>query len=68
MTIAQMRLYLAEHPKYKNSDRWRRRVANMPEPQVYAIFKQFQKADNKAKEEQDKYHQIDMFEYMEGLK
>ncbi len=74
MTIEQMRNYICQHPKYKESPKWKARVMRMPEPQVYAIYRQFKKADYKqiARElkEQEKenqnYHQIDMFEYMEG--
>lgn len=76
MTIDQERTYIMQHPKYKNSVKWKDRVMRMPEPQVHAIYKQFQKADyNKiARElkaqnkENVKYHQIDMFEYMENGK
>ena len=46
----------------------------MPDPQVHAIYKQFQKVDYKKLERELKaqekenanYHQINMFEYMEG--
>lgn len=73
MTIEQERNYILQHPKYRNSIKWRMRVMRMPIPQVHAIFKQFQKADYKKIErelkEQEKnnrnYHQINMFEYME---
>ncbi len=74
MTIEQMRNYICNHPKYKESPKWKARVMRMPNPQVYAIYKQFQKADYKQisrqlkeqEKENQKYHQIDMFEYMEG--
>jgi hypothetical protein len=47
----------------------------MPEPQVYAIYRQFQKADYKKIErdmkrnnkENEQYHQMNIFEYMEEL-
>lgn len=76
MTIEQMRNYLCQHPKYKDSLKWKTRVMNMPAPQVYAIYNQFKKADYKkiareikAQEKENKnYHQMDMFEYMEGMK
>ena len=75
MTIEQERNYIAKHPKYKNSPKWIARVMHMPEPQVHAIYKQFQKADYhqiekdlRAQEKDNrKYHQMNMFEYMEGL-
>ena len=73
MTIDQERTYIMQHPKYKNSVNWRARVMKMPDPQVHAIFKQFQKVDYKKIEREmkereknnKKYHQINMFEYME---
>ena len=75
MNINQMRMYIAKHPKYKNSPRWIDRVMRMPEPQVYAIYRQFQKADYKKIEremkrnnkENEQYHQMNIFEYMEEL-
>ena len=75
MTIDQERNYIAKHPYYKNSPKWLARVMRMPEPQVHAIFKRFQKADYeklerelKAQEKENaKYHQINMFEYMEAI-
>lgn len=74
MTIDQEKTYILQHPKYKNSMTWRDRVMRMPDPQVHAIFKQFQKVDYKKIErelkaqekENKKYHQINMFEYMEA--
>lgn len=76
MTIDQERNYIAKHPYYKNSPKWLARVMCMPEPQVHAIFKRFQKVDYEKLErelkqrEKDnaKYHQINMFEYMEASK
>ena len=76
MTIDQERTYIMQHPKYKNSVKWKDRVMRMPEPQVHAIYKQFQKADYKKiarelkaqEKENANYHQIDMFEYMENGK
>lgn len=74
MTIDQERNYISQHPKYRNSPKWKARVMRMPDPQVHAIYKQFQKVDYKKLEKQLKqqekdnqnYHQMDMFEYMEG--
>lgn len=74
MTIDQMRTYICQHPKYRNSPKWKARVMRMPEPQVFAIYNQFKKADYKKIEKELKaqekdnqnYHQIDIFEYMEG--
>lgn len=76
MTIDQERNYIAKHPYYKNSPKWLARVMRMPEPQVHAIFKRFQKADyeklerelKQREKENSKYHQINMFEYMEAIK
>ena len=77
MSIEQMRVYIAEHPKYKNSPNWRYRCQTMPSSQVLAIYINFRKMDYKKIEKelkaQDKdnqnqnYHQINIFEYMEGL-
>ena len=76
MTIERMRDYISKHPAYKNSPRWKARVMRMPEPQVFAIYKKFKDADYKKIErdikardkENAQYHQMDMFEYMEGLR
>ena len=75
MSIEQMRVYIADHPKYKNSPNWRYRCQTMPSSQVVAIYNNFRKMDYKKIEKelkaQDKdnqsYHQINIFEYMEGL-
>ena len=75
MTIDQERTYIMQHPKYKNSVKWKSRVMSMPDPQVHAIFKKFQQADYnqiqremKAQEKDNvNYHQIDMFEYMKEM-
>lgn len=74
--IDEMRTYICQHPKYKNSVSWRARVMKMPVPQIIAIYKQFQKVDYRKieremkRQEKDnkKYHQINMFEYMDELK
>lgn len=74
MTIEQERSYILQHPKYKNSIAWWSKVMRMPDPQVHAIYKQFQKVDYKKIEHELKnqekdnanYHQINIFEYMEG--
>lgn len=76
MTIEQMRDYISKHPAYKNSPTWIARCKKMPDPQVFAIYKQFQKVDYKKLErelkkqdkENEQYHQVNMFEYMEGMK
>ena len=75
MSIEQMRVYIAEHPKYKNSPNRRYRCQTMPSNQVVAIYNNFRKMDYKKIEKelkaQDKdnqnYHQINIFEYMEEL-
>lgn len=71
MTIAQMRNYIAQHPKYKNSMYWKAKVTNMPERQVVAIYNKFKQIDYREEQKkldasrgEEKYHQIDMFEYM----
>ena len=76
MTLEQMRNYIMEHPRYKNSPTWKAKCLKMPAPQVVAIYKQFQKVnynkiakEMKAQEKDNKnYHQMDMFEFMEGIK
>lgn len=75
MTIDQERNYISQHPKYKDSPRWRARVMRMPDPQIHAIYKQFQKVDykkleremKKQEKENEQYHQMNMFEYMDDL-
>lgn len=70
----QMRTYISQHPKYKNSPKWKARVMRMPENQVVALYNKFRELDYKKIERQMKqqekenqnYHQVDMFEYMEG--
>ena len=47
MSIEQMRVYIAEHPKYKNSPNWRYRCQTMPSSQVVAIYNNFRKMDYK---------------------
>ena len=74
MTIDQERSYILKHPKYKDHKGWWSKVMKMPDPQVHAIYKQFQKVDYKKLErelkaqekENEQYHQINMFEYMKG--
>lgn len=76
MTVEQMRDYISKHPAYKGSMTWKMRCMRMPEPQVFAIYKKFKDVDYKKLEmeikQQDKtneeYHQINMFEYLEGLR
>lgn len=76
MTIDQERSYILQHPLYKNSMTWHAKVMRMPDSQVHAIYKKFQKVGYKELEreikkqnkENEKYHQINMFEYMEGMK
>lgn len=72
----QMRTYISQHPKYRNSPKWKARVMRMPENQVVALYNKFRELDYKKIEKQMKqqekenqnYHQVDMFEYMEGQK
>lgn len=76
MTIDQERVYIMGHPKYKDSEKWKDRVMRMPDNQVHAIYKQFQKVDYKKiekemkaqKKDNENYHQVDIFEYMEDKK
>lgn len=71
MTIDQMRNYIAQHPKYKNSPNWVRRVMQMPDPQVFAIYKQFRKADYKQiqkeidsqNKDNEQFHQMTLLEW-----
>lgn len=74
MSIEQMRVYISQHPKY-NSPAWRDKCNRMPDGQVIAIYHNFKKQDyskvrkemKQTEKENQKYHQINMFEYMEGL-
>ena len=76
MNMKEMRLYIAQHPKYKNSPAWIDRCQRMPERQVVAIYNNFKKQDYKKMEKEmrktekqnSNYHQITMFEYMEENK
>ena len=73
--IDEMRTYICQHPKYKNSVSWRARVMKMKVAQVVAIYRQFRILDyrkieremKRQEKDNQKYHQIDMFEYMESL-
>lgn len=73
MEIMQMRNYISQHPKYRNSPKWKARVSRMPENQVVALYNKFRQLDYKKIEREMKtqekdnaqYHQMDMFEYME---
>lgn len=72
----QMRTYISQHPKYRNSPKWKARVMRMPENQVVALYNKFRELDYKKIEKQmrqqekenQNYHQVDMFEYMEEQK
>lgn len=66
MGITEMRTYISEFPKYKDSKKWRDRVKKMPAAQVYAIYMKFK--NTKPKPESNESHQITMFEYMASLK
>ena len=76
MDMNQMRTYISQHPKYRNSPKWKARVMRMPENQVVALYNKFRELDYKKIERQMKqqekenqnYHQVDIFEYMEGQK
>lgn len=63
MSIDQMRDYISKHPKYKNSPRWIDRVRRMPDAQVFAIYKQFQKVDYRKMEKELKEREKDKYEY-----
>lgn len=75
MTMQQMRDYISKHPYYKNSPAWRDRCQRMPERQVVAIYNKFRQQDYRKLERQlkkteksnEQFHQINMFEYMEGI-
>ena len=71
MTVDQMRNYICQHPKYKNSMYWKQKVMTMPENQVVAIYHKFKQINYgeeqkkvDARKEGSEYHQIDMFEYL----
>lgn len=76
MDVNQMRVYICQHPKYKTSPKWIDKVNRMPDNQVIAIYRQFQKLDYKKiarelkdqKKDNENYHQMNMFEYMEETK
>lgn len=73
MKMQDMRNYIATHPRYKNSMRWKVKCQTMPERQVVAIYEKFKTLDYAqiardmllAENVTDKqYHQIDIFEYL----
>lgn len=74
MTIEDMRYHVENHPKYRDSPRWRDRVRRMPDEQVFAIYEKFKLEDyrkieremKETKKSNDQFHQMDIFEYMEG--
>ena len=45
MTINQMRTYISQHPKYKNSQSWVDKCLRMSDNQVLAIYDKFRKLD-----------------------
>lgn len=73
MTIQQMRVYISQHPMYKGSTTWKVKCQTMPDRQVVAIYNHFRNLDYKKMEKElqatkksnVKYHQMDIFEYME---
>lgn len=72
MNIQQMRVFIAEHPRYKNGASWRAKCMTMSDRQVVAIYNKFRKLDyNEIRKEvnepkKEMYHQIDIFEYLIG--
>ena len=70
MDIRQMRIYISQHPRYKNSASWKARCQTMPDRQVVAIYNNFIKQDFRKIEKEikqinksnEQYHQIDIFE------
>lgn len=74
MQMNEMRNYISQHPLYKNSPAWRDRCQRMKESQVVAIYNKFKLQDwkklekviKKNEKSNEQYHQMDMFEYMEG--
>ena len=62
MSIEQMRVYIAEHPKYKNSPNWRYRCQTRK-----MDYKKIEKELKAQDKDNQNYHQINIFEYMEGL-
>ena len=65
MSIAQMRTYISEYPKYKDSKIWKDRVKKMPAKQVFAVYNRLRNA--KPKVTHSDTHQITMFEYEERM-
>ena len=45
MDMNQMRTYISQHPKYRNSPKWKARVMRMPENQVVALYNKFRELE-----------------------
>ena len=63
--INEMRSYISScYPGMK----WKNRVAHMSTANVIAVYKKFKREDRKPlSETEQKYHQIDMFEYLYSI-
>lgn len=72
MNVMQMRVYISEHPRYKNSKSWRQKCMCMPDRTVVAIYNKFKNVNYKEEEkkiqsessQKERFHQINMFEYL----
>lgn len=77
MDISWFRERVKDVPKYRNSDRWRIKVDQMPSNQVIAIYHKFlesgmYRTEKKAKEPKVVYTQLSLFDIypdvMKGVK
>lgn len=70
MTVNEMRTFIIQHPKYKNSMYWKEKVLRMPDNQVIAIYNKFRQKSYEQIEkdltvaDNNQYHQMDIFEYV----
>lgn len=72
MNVQEMRVYISQHPKYKNSKSWIQKCMCMSDRAVVAIYNKFKNVDYKQEEkkiklQQDKpeeFHQVTLMEYL----
>ena len=72
MDVQQMRVYISQHPKYKNSTTWLEKCTTMPDRMVVAIYNKFKNVDYEQEEKTiksqqnkpEEYHQMTILEYL----
>lgn len=72
MDVQQMRVYISQHPKYKNSKSWIQKCMCMPDRTVVAIYNKFKNVNYRQEEKKiklqqerpEEYHQMTIMEYL----